>query len=68
MQRELFWGWSELQSSWEPFEVIIERSRSLWDRDAPSDPSASCTCLRGGGEGGDAIKPLSSNYSQLPLG
>jgi len=66
MQRELFWGWSELQSSWEPFEIIMERSRSLRDRDAPGDPSASCTCLRVEVRG-DAIKPLSGNYSQLPL-
>lgn len=33
------------------FEVLIERNCSLQDRDAPADPSASCTCLWGGGEG-----------------
>lgn len=39
------------------FEVIIERSCSRWDRDAPGDPSASCTCLQGGGEGGTQLNP-----------
>lgn len=68
MQRELFWERSKLQSSWEPFEVLIERSRSLRDRDAPGDPCASCTCLWGAAEGGMQLNPraaITANYPSV---